>query len=240
MSLVGLAFLLFLAGLEIDLISLRGDLLRLPLLGFSMRLDRLLVRLQDTTAEIRVRIAVALLIGFVALAAEAGLETILGAFIAGALLGTIDRDTVSHPHFRLKLDAIGYGLLIPVFFVASGLRFDLGALTDNPSALIRVPLLLLALLAARGVPALLYRRTLGVDGTAVAALLQATSLPFIVTATQIGVGIGVIQPATAAALVSAGLLSVIIFPPIALARLRRATTRDPAIGPAAPNPSPAV
>ena len=335
LSLVGLAFLLFLAGLEIDLVRLRGDLLRLPLLGFavtlaiglaaglafdaggwvesplfvaitlaatslglvvpvlrdaheaerplgqlviasatvadfaavillslffseseggaasklvtlglfaavvaavavalaragrSMRLERVLVRLQDTTAEIRVRIAVALLIGFVALAATVGLETILGAFVAGAILAAVDRDTMSHPHFRLKLEAVGYGFVIPVFFVTSGVRFDLRSLTEDPSALARVPLFLLALLLARGTPALLYRKTLGSDGVLVAALLQATSLPFIVTATQIGVAIGAIEPLTAAALVSAGLLSVVVFPPIALGRLRAEGSRPP-------------
>jgi Kef-type K+ transport system membrane component KefB len=189
--------------------------------GRSMRIDAVLFRLQDTTAEIRVRIAVALLVGFVALAASAGLEIILGAFIAGALLGVVDRDTMSHPHLRTKLDAVGYGFVIPVFFVASGLRFDLDALTRSPGALTRVPLLLLALLLARGLPALLYLRPLGRDGATIAALLQATSLPFIVTATQIGVGIGAIRPATAAALVAAGLLSVVVFPPIALGLLRR-------------------
>lgn len=329
LSLAGLAFLLFLAGLEIDLAALRGDLLRLPLIGFgltlaiglaaglafdaagwvndplflalalsatslglvipvlkdagsadrpvgqlaiasatiadfaavillsllfseseggttsklvsaglfvlviaatalaltragrSMRLDAVLTRLQDTTAEIRVRIAVALLVGFVALAARVGLETILGAFIAGAVLGAVDRDSVSHPHFRLKLEAVGYGFLIPVFFVTSGLRFDLQALSDNPSALARVPLFLVALVAARGVPALLYRSKVGADGAVVAGLLQATSLPFIVAASQIGVSIGAVRPVTAAALVSAGLVSFVFFPPIALARLRR-------------------
>jgi Kef-type K+ transport system membrane component KefB len=193
-----------------------------------------LVRLQDTTAEIRVRIAVALLVGFVALAANAGLETILGAFIAGALLGAVDREGMSHPHFRLKLDAVGYGFVIPVFFVASGVRFDLDALTENPSALARVPLFLLALLLARGVPAVLYRRTLGTDGTGVAALLQATSLPFIVTATQIGVSIGAIQPVTAASLVTAGLLSVVVFPAVALARLRAPSLRRAVIDTPAP------
>jgi Kef-type K+ transport system membrane component KefB len=328
LALVGLAFLLFLAGLEIDLSALHGDLLRLPLIGFaitlliglaagigfhalgwvtnplfvavalsatslglvvpvlkdagelerplgqfsvagatiadfgavillsllfseskggtasklvtlglflaviaaigavllragrSVRLDAALVRLQDTTAEIRVRFAVALMIGFVALAAKAGLETILGAFIAGAVLGIVDRDSMSHPNFRLKLDAVGYGFLIPVFFVASGLRFDLQALTNHPSALARVPVFLVALLAARALPALLYRRALGANGAIVAGLLQATSLPFLVTASEIGVAIGAIRPVTAAAMVSAGLLSVVLFPPVALAKLR--------------------
>ena len=336
LSLVGLAFLLFLSGLEIDLARLRGDLLRLPVVGFavtlaiavaagvafhaagwvrdplflalalsatalgivipvlkdagiaeqpvgqftiasatiadfgavillsllfsesegsaasriiavalfvaviaataltlaragrSVRLDAALTRLQDTTAEIRVRIAVALLIGFVALAAHVGLETILGAFIAGAILGAVDRDSMSHPHFRLKLEAVGFGFLIPVFFVTSGVRFDLDALRDNPSAFARIPVFLLALVAARGIPALLYRRALGGDGVLVAALLQATSLPFIVAATQIGVSIGAVRPVTAAALVSAGLLSVVIFPPIALARARKASTNEEA------------
>jgi Kef-type K+ transport system membrane component KefB len=206
-------------GLFVAVVAAVG--LALARAGRSMRLDAVLVRLQDTTAEIRVRIAVALLIGFVALAATAGLETILGAFVAGAILAAVDRDAMSHPHFRLKLEAVGYGFVIPVFFVTSGVRFDLDALVDSPSALVRVPLFLLALLLARGIPALLYRRALGTDGAPVAALLQATSLPFIVTATQIGVAIGAIEAVTAAALVSAGLLSVVIFPPIALARLRR-------------------
>lgn len=189
--------------------------------GRSTRVDDALVRLQDTTAEIRVRIAVALLIGFVALAAHSGLETILGAFVAGALLGTVDRNTATHPHFRLKLEALGYGFVIPVFFVASGLRFDLDALTADPSAVARVPLFLLALLLVRAVPALVYRRTLDRREVAVAGLLQATSLPFIVTATEIGVSLGAIDEVTAAALVSAGLLSVVALPPIALALLQR-------------------
>ncbi len=188
--------------------------------GRSMRLDAVLTRLQDTTAEIRVRIAVALLIGFVALAAKVGLETILGAFIAGAVLNLVDKDTMSHPHFRMKLDAVGYGFLIPVFFVTSGVRFDLDALMASPSAFARVPLFLLALLVVRAVPAALYAPTLGRRGAVVAGLLQATSLPFIVTATSIGVSIGAIAPVTAAALVAAGLLSVVLFPLIALAVAR--------------------
>jgi Kef-type K+ transport system membrane component KefB len=190
--------------------------------GHSMRIEAVLVRLQDTTAEIRVRIAVALLIGFVALAAKVGLETILGAFLAGAVLNLVDRDTMSHPNFRAKLDAVGYGFLIPVFFVSSGVRFDLDALTASSSAFARVPLFLLALLIARGVPALLYTNAVGRRGAVVAGLLQATSLPFIVTATEIGVSIGAIQAVTAAALVAAGLLSVVCFPLVALMVQRRA------------------
>ena len=111
----------------------------------------------------------------------------------------------------------------------SGLRFDLDALTSSPAALARVPLFLAALLVVRGVPALLYRRVLGKDGAVTAALLQATSLPFVVTASAVGVALGAIEPVTAAALVAAGLLSVVLFPPLALARLRR--LKGPAGGP---------
>ncbi len=188
--------------------------------GMSMRLGDLLLRLQDTTAEIRVRLTVLLLAGFVVLAERFGLENLLGAFVAGAILGLLDRDSVSHPHLRLKLEAIGYGFLVPFFFVASGLRLDLTGLVEDPSALLRVPLFLAALLVVRGVPAVLYAPTLGGRAALAAALLQATSLPFIVAATQIGVELGQLNPVNAAALVSAGLLSVLIFPPAALALLR--------------------
>jgi Kef-type K+ transport system membrane component KefB len=194
----------------------------------SMRLGRVLVRLQDTTAEIRVRFAVLLLVAFTALAERFGLESILGAFLAGAIVGLVDRDSASHPHFRTKLDAIGYGFLIPVFFVTSGVRLDLTGLLHSPSALIRVPVFLLALLAVRGLPALLGLRANGPRSTLALALLQATSLPFIVTATQIGVTLGKITPITAAALVCAGLLSVLIFPLLALSTLRRSKSRPAA------------
>lgn len=185
----------------------------------SVRLTTVLVRLQDTTAEIRVRFAVLLLVAFVALASRLGLETILGAFLAGAILNLIDRDTMTHPHFRLKLEAVGYGFVIPVFFVASGLRFDLDALLESPSAIARVPLFLLALLVVRAVPAALYASTVGRRQAVAAGLLQATSLPFLVTATAIGVTLGEIRPVTAAALVSAGLLSVVVFPLVAVTLL---------------------
>jgi Kef-type K+ transport system membrane component KefB len=187
----------------------------------SKRLDMTLTRLQDTTAEIRVRAAVVLLIAFVALAERFGLESILGAFMAGAVVGILDRDTESHPNFHLKLEAMGYGFLIPVFFVTSGLRLDLGGLFGSPSAMARVPVFVLALLVVRGVPALLFARTFDRPSVAAAALLQATSLPFIVTATQIGVLTGLMTPLTAAALICAGLVSVIAFPTLALSLLRR-------------------
>jgi Kef-type K+ transport system membrane component KefB len=215
---------LVLLGLFAALVIVIG--LAVSLAGRSMRLGDVLRRLQDTTAEIRVRAAVVLLVALVALAEKFGLESILGAFLAGALVGLLDRDTTSHPHFRTKLEAIGYGFVIPVFFVTGGLRLDLHALLANPAALARVPLFLLTLLLVRGLPALLYTRLFDRASVLAAGLLQATSLPFIVTATQIGILTGLMSPVTATALVCAGLLSVLLFPLLALALLRP-TGRDP-------------
>jgi Kef-type K+ transport system membrane component KefB len=203
----------------------------------SMRLGQVLVRLQDTTAEIRVRFAVLLLVAFTALAERFGLESILGAFLAGAIVGLVDRDSSSHPRFRAKLEAIGYGFLVPVFFVSSGIRLDLTGLLHSSSALVRVPVFLLALLVVRGLPALLRWRAGSPKATLALGLLQATSLPFIVAATQIGVVLGKITPLTAAALVCAGLLSVLIFPLLALTLLRSGEP-EPEPAPAAGEPTP--
>jgi len=165
-------------------------------LGRSMRITEVLVMPQDTTAEIRVRFAVVVLVGFVVLASHFGLETILGAFVAGVVLTVVDRDTETHPFFRIKL-------------------------------------LLLALLVVRAVPAVLYRSTLSWRHSAAAGLLQATSLPFLVTVSAIGVSLRTITPATGAALVSAGVLSCVLFPIAALALLR---TPDDAPDGASPAP----
>jgi Kef-type K+ transport system membrane component KefB len=188
----------------------------------SMRVRDDLLRLQDTTAQIRVRAAFVLFIGFAAVAEELGLEAILGAFLAGAILSLVDRDrAMTHPDFRRKLEAIGFGFFIPVFFVTSGVRFDLDALTASASNLAMVPVFLAALIAARGVPAILYRSALGARRTAIAGLMQATSLPFIVAATAIGAELGLIDAAESAALIGAGLLSVLLFPLGGLLLLRR-------------------
>ena len=118
-----------------------------------MRIRADLLRLQDTTAQIRVRGAIVLLVGFAAAAQQLGLEVILGTFAAGAMLSLADPDrAMTHPDLRRKLEAIGFGVFIPIFFVTSGVRFDLGALTGSASALAMVPLFLLALLSCAASP----------------------------------------------------------------------------------------
>jgi Kef-type K+ transport system membrane component KefB len=203
----------------------------------SMRIRGDLLRLQDTTAQIRVRAALVLFVGFAAIAEQLGLEVILGTFVAGAVLNLVDRDEVmTHPEFRRKLEAIGFGFFIPVFFVTTGIRFDLDALTASTQALTMIPIFLSALFVVRGLPALLYRKTLDARRTAVAAILQATSLPFIVAASTIGVELQLVDPAESAALIGAGLLSVLIFPIAGLSLLRRGA---PEKAPAEPEREPA-
>jgi Kef-type K+ transport system membrane component KefB len=186
------------------------------------RLNAVLLRLQDTSAQIRVRGALLFLIGFAVLAQLLGLEIILGAFIAGTVLRLVDKDGImTHTFFRQKLEAVGFGVFIPFFFVVSGIQLDVGALlAGGGAALAPVPIFLLALLLARGLPAILYRPQVDTRGVLAAALVQATSLPFIVATTGIGMDLGILSPATGAALVVAGLLSVVLFPLGALTLLR--------------------
>ena len=192
----------------------------------SMRLSRALVRLQDTTSQIRVRGAFVLLTAFVVLAEKFGLEAILGAFVAGAILKLVDTDrAMTHPRFRAKLEAAGFGVFVPFFFVTSGVRFNVDALFASGSSIARLPIFLAALLAARGLPALLYRHMLDGRRTAAAGLLQATSLSFLVVASQIGLQLGLIGEATAAAFLAAGLLSVLLFPLGALTLLGGGSVR---------------
>ena len=192
----------------------------------SARIRADLLRLQDTTAQIRVRAALALFVGFAAIAQQLGLEAILGAFVAGAIVSLVDADRVmTHPDFRRKLEAIGFGIFIPIFFVTSGVKYDLDALTSSGSTVARVPIFLAALLIARGVPALLYARLIPHRQVLIAGLMQGTSLPFIVAGTAIGQELGLISAGSSAALIAAGLLSVLIFPALSLSLLRGADAR---------------
>ncbi len=174
-------------------------------------------RLQDLTSQINVRIALTLLVGFATLAFSFGAEVILGAFLAGVALRVVYKErTDLRPLLRIKLEALGFGFFVPIFFITSGVNFNLHALFTNVSIMLLVPVLLAGLLLVRGIPAILYRQRLDRRHTAIAGLLQATSLTFIVAATQIGVQLGLITSGFSAAFVAAGLLSVIIYPLFAL------------------------
>jgi Kef-type K+ transport system membrane component KefB len=201
-----------------------------------MRLGQALVRMQDTTAQIRVRGVFCLLALFVAFAEGFGLEAVLGAFVAGAVIRLVDRDQATHPQFRQKLDGASFGIFVPFFFVTTGVKFDLDALLAGGSSLAKVPIFLAILLVVRGAPALLYRRLIGLRASVAAGLLQATSLGSFVVAGQIGMELGLLSAATGAAFISAGLVSVLLFPAAALVLLSGASRRETRRAAPAPPP----
>lgn len=189
----------------------------------SMRLSAVITRLADTSAQIRVRLTVLLVAGLALAAQQLGFEAILGAFLAGLLVRALDPDPQrTHPLYPVKLEAVGFGLLVPVFFVTSGLTLDLRGLTEQPSALLLVPVFLVALLLVRGLPAFAFAGELRRREVVAVALLQATSLPFLLAAAEIGEEMGLLDPAVGAGLVAAGLVSVLVLPAAALALLPRA------------------
>jgi Kef-type K+ transport system membrane component KefB len=168
-------------------------------------------RLDDTSSQVRVRFAVMILLASAVVAASFGFESILGTFLAGAVLAIIIRGDKFEKPFRQKLEAVGFGFFVPAFFVASGMKLDLSSI-NSPAAIGRVALLFVMLLLIRGLPALLYRSHLTRRETLAAALLQSTNLSFIVVAVTVGMEIGRIRPVTGSALVLAGLLSAVVFP----------------------------
>src|SRR5215831_6640306 len=246
---LGLGMLLFLAGLEIDIERLRGPLARLAVSAFAVSVVLALLCAYAFRLAGQARQPIMLLsLFFSATAATPGAQAIsLAIFIvlvvlsgialawvrrlepAGRLLRIVDLARGSpHPQFRVKLEGIGFGFLVPIFFISTGVAFPLKALLANPAALAEVPLFLLALLLVRGLPALLYTRFAGRRRAVAAGLLQATTLTFVIVAAQIGLADGKITPTAAASLLTAGLLSAILFPAAAQQLLPRAATAEAA------------
>jgi len=149
-----------------------------------------------------------------AFAGRFGLDVVLGAFLAGVVLRTwappSDKRALDD-----KLDAIGYGFFIPVFFVSSGMGLDVQSIVAAPA---RLPVFFILLLVVRGLPALLvYRQALPAAQRLQMVFITATALPLLVALSQIGLANGTMLPENAAALVGAGVLSVVAFPAAAVA-----------------------
>jgi Kef-type K+ transport system membrane component KefB len=196
------------------------------------RLATVVVLGQHETAQITLRATILLLITLIAITDEFHLDAVLGAFLAGVVL----RQWVGEasPVLESKLDAVGYGFFIPIFFVYSGMSLDLGAIGAAP---LRVALFFGLMLAVRGLPALLvYRGVLSLRERTGTALVTATALPVLVALTEIGLRNGTMLPENAAALVGAGVLTVLVFPAVAVA-LDRPARSAPAAGPAEPGTS---
>ncbi|MFD9685621.1 cation:proton antiporter [Kitasatospora sp. NPDC059088] len=179
---------------------------------------RLIERTLRTSGQFAIRAVILVLAVMVAAALWLDLDMLLGAFTAGIvsrlLLSDIRR--AEEEVIEAKLESIGFGFLVPIFFVVSGMNFDLDALLDDPGTLLLVPVFLLLFLAVRGLPAgLLAPAGLGGRDRAALGLYASTALPLVVVITTIEVEAGHLPSSTAAALVGAGMLSVLVFPLVA-------------------------
>jgi Kef-type K+ transport system membrane component KefB len=176
----------------------------------------LLDRTLETSGQLAIRIAVVTVFALGALASSLGLDLLLGGFVAG-VIARIALKGREVEVLESKLTAVGYGFFIPFFFVVSGIKFDLSALTEDPLRLLELPLFLGLFLIVRGVPALvLYRGVLDLRDRASLAVFSATALPLVVAITTIAVEEGHMRPSTAASLVGAGILSTAILPIVGL------------------------
>ena len=184
------------------------------------KLARLVRDTMQTSAQFAVRLSLLLLVGLVLLADILGLDVLLGAFAAGMIvrLASGGEEVES---IQTRLTTIGYGAFIPIFFVATGLNFDVRALLRDPRTIVAIPALLAAFLLVRGLPVLYYRRVLERVERGALAFFSATGLSMIVVITTIAVQAGEMRQRTAVALVAAGMISIFAYPIAALALLRR-------------------
>jgi Kef-type K+ transport system membrane component KefB len=187
----------------------------------------LLERTIETSGQVAVRLAVVLVFGLVALATQLGLDLLLGGFVAGIIVRqTLHGREISI--FDSKVTAVGYGLLIPFFFITSGMEFDIASLVDSTEAMLKLPMFAALFLVIRGLPALLlYRRELPERRDRYAlAVFSATQLPLVVAITTLAVDGGHMHSSTAAALVGAAIISALVYPLVGL-RLRRDVPKEP-------------
>ncbi len=217
------------------LILIAFVVLALALALFSVRYAwrgfGVLDRTMETSSQLPVRVAVLLIMGLVAIASSLGLDVLLGGFVAGMIVRAALRGREVEV-FESKLTAIGFGFLIPFFFVHSGLTFNLNAL-GSPGAMGKLLLFLVLFLVVRGAPALLlYRKVLTSRERMALAFFCATELPLVVAITTIAVDAGHMSTTTAAGLVGAAMLSTLIYPFVGLALRRRDAVE--AAGEAAP------
>jgi Kef-type K+ transport system membrane component KefB len=193
----------------------------------------LIERTFESSSQLGVRLAVVLVFALVTLASELGLDLLLGGFVAGMITRLALRGRELRV-FESKLTAVGYGFLIPFFFVTSGMAFNADELFTDPVALLKLPLFVALFVIVRGVPALLlFRRVLPLRDRTALGVFCATELPLVVAITTLALNAGKMHPSTAAALVGAAIISTVVFPLLGL-RLRRNRPKEP--GERAPAP----
>jgi Kef-type K+ transport system membrane component KefB len=181
----------------------------------------------ESSSQLAIRCTVVIVFLLATLAADLGLDLLLGGFVAGIIVSLAVRGREIGV-LESKLTAVGYGFLIPFFFVTTGVNFDVLALTDDPIRLLEVPMFAALFLLVRGTPALLlYRGVFELRDRLALAFYSATELPLVVAITTIAIEGGDMRSGTAAALVGAAMLSTAIFPLIAMF-LRRGSATAPA------------
>ena len=166
-------------------------------------------------AALPLRVAILALLGFVSLASELGMEVVLGAYAAGVVISALVRNTPAQPLER-QLSMMGSGFLVPLFFVTSGMELDLFHFLSSPASLLRLFLFLLGFLLVRVTPVFLYRHALPQKDLTPLGLLSATTLSLVVAITFLGTRTGQMSPENASALVGAAVLTVAVFPALAL------------------------
>ncbi|GAB3616893.1 cation:proton antiporter [Okibacterium endophyticum] len=180
-----------------------------------------------TSGQFAIRLVMVILVALVAISVMLGLDMLLGAFVAGLFFRVLMQEAPRERRDAIesKVEALGFGFLVPVFFINTGVTFDLHALIDDLQAVLLLPLFVVLLLVIRGVPSMLAAPagSTGRDRVAT-ALFGATGLPIIVAVSAIGVDTGEIDSGLAAALVGAGLISVLVFPLLGLALRHRSST----------------
>ena len=172
-----------------------------------------------TSGQFAIRVVLFIIAGLLTLSIVLDLDILLGAFTAGIVWRLIMRDAAESDRAAVesKVEAVAFGFLVPIFFIYTGLTFDLASLLAQPVLFLLLPVVLVVLLIVRGLPSTLAapKGSTGRDRVSI-ALLGATALPIIVAVTAIGVDEKIISTANAALLVGAGMLSVLLFPLVAM------------------------
>lgn len=171
---------------------------------------RIFDEMSDATSQIKVRGAFAIMIAFVVMAEMIGAELILGAFLGGVVASLLSGQ--GEEKLRHKLDAIGFGFFVPLFFVFVGVQFDLNAFLEAPSAWVLVPILLLTAFGIKLISSLVFRLSFSWRETFSSGLLLSARLSLIIAASAIGLRLGAISESTNAAIILIAALTATIAP----------------------------